>query len=282
MSSLQSEVSSETEKRISAEVKSEEAENRLRESEGLLAAVRSNEVRKFKEENEELCERLAFLGSEAEECRNALNSERERHRDQMKTLISANLQSASPTHERVRISTPQEEENETNSQGNGNTAKNGDVDVVQQGDDGSKTSDSSSAEEAESSPKPEEKICTSDIDKNIDIQTVETRQETSKDEPEPNRPTTATGTALVARPVRNSSERSKNCIDLTTDDGSTTAAADTRNQQSHKINELEAAIKHLQEENATLQNQLKCLTEGKQSYSWFIGVFRDCICPKSS
>ena len=46
-------------------MKSEEAENKLRESEGTLAAVRSSEVRKLKEENEDLCERLAFVDGEA-------------------------------------------------------------------------------------------------------------------------------------------------------------------------------------------------------------------------
>ena len=58
-------LSSETERRITAEMKSEEAENKLRESEGTLAAVRSSEVHKLKEENEELCERLAFVEVEA-------------------------------------------------------------------------------------------------------------------------------------------------------------------------------------------------------------------------
>ena len=73
MASLTRELSAESQKRISAELKSEEAENKLREAEGTLAAMRSSGQRKLKEENEELCERLAFVEDE-------LITDRERHR----------------------------------------------------------------------------------------------------------------------------------------------------------------------------------------------------------
>ncbi len=86
VSALSSQLSSESARRVSAETKSEEAECRLRESEGALAAVRSSEVRKLREENEYLCERLAFMGGEAEDYRNELNAERDRHREEVEEL----------------------------------------------------------------------------------------------------------------------------------------------------------------------------------------------------
>ncbi|KAL3803316.1 hypothetical protein ACHAW5_006080 [Stephanodiscus triporus] len=86
VSSLAAQLSSESQRRVSAEMKSEEAENRLRESEGALAAVRSSEVRKLREENEDLCERLAFVEGEADDYRNELNTERERHREEVEEL----------------------------------------------------------------------------------------------------------------------------------------------------------------------------------------------------
>ena len=86
VSALSSQLSSESTRRVSAETKSEEAECRLRESEGALAAVRSSEVRKLREENEDLCERLAFVEGEAEDYRNELNAERDRHREEVEEL----------------------------------------------------------------------------------------------------------------------------------------------------------------------------------------------------
>ena len=86
VSALSSQLSSESTRRVSAETRSEEAECRLRESEGALAAVRSSEVRKLREENEDLCERLAFVEGEAEDYRNELNAERDRHREEVEEL----------------------------------------------------------------------------------------------------------------------------------------------------------------------------------------------------
>ena len=76
LSSVTTQLSTEQNRRISAEINSEEAENKLREIEGTLSAVRSSELRKLKEENEDLCERLAFVEGEAEDYRNELNTER--------------------------------------------------------------------------------------------------------------------------------------------------------------------------------------------------------------
>ena len=86
VSALSSQLSSESTRRVAAETKSEEAECRLRESEGALAAVRSSEVRKLREENEDLCERLAFVAGEAEDYRSELNAERDRHREEVEEL----------------------------------------------------------------------------------------------------------------------------------------------------------------------------------------------------
>jgi predicted nuclease with TOPRIM domain len=43
-------------------------------------------MRKLKEENEDLCERLAFVEGEADDYRNELNTERERHREEIEEL----------------------------------------------------------------------------------------------------------------------------------------------------------------------------------------------------
>lgn len=86
LSTVSAQLSSETRRRISAETRTEEAENKQREAEGTLAVVRSREVRKLREENEELCERIAFVEGEAEDCRNELNVERERYRQEVGEL----------------------------------------------------------------------------------------------------------------------------------------------------------------------------------------------------
>ncbi len=52
----------------------------------IAAAVRSSEVRTLREENEDLCERLAFVEGEAEDYRNELNAERDRHREEVEEL----------------------------------------------------------------------------------------------------------------------------------------------------------------------------------------------------
>ena len=58
----------------------------MRETEGTLAAVRSSELRKLKEESEDLFEKLAFVEGEAEDYRNELNAIRERHRGEVEEL----------------------------------------------------------------------------------------------------------------------------------------------------------------------------------------------------
>ncbi|KAL7551645.1 hypothetical protein ACHAWF_014832 [Thalassiosira exigua] len=86
LSSVAAQLSAESRRRVAAEMKSEEAETKLRESEGTLAAVRSSEVRRLREESEELCERLAFAQGEAEDYRHELDAERERRREEAEEL----------------------------------------------------------------------------------------------------------------------------------------------------------------------------------------------------
>ena len=88
VSTISSQLANETQRRISAEMKSEEYENKLREAEGSLSTLRSSELRKLKQENEELYERLAFVEGESEDYRNELNTERERHRNEMEEMQS--------------------------------------------------------------------------------------------------------------------------------------------------------------------------------------------------
>ena len=52
----------------------------------IAAAVRLSKVRTLREENEDLCERLAFVEGEAEDYRNELNAERDRHREEVEEL----------------------------------------------------------------------------------------------------------------------------------------------------------------------------------------------------
>jgi chromosome segregation ATPase len=88
VSTISSQLANETQRRISAEMKSEEYENKLREAEGSLSTLRSSELRKLKQENEELYERLAFVEGESEDYRNELNTERERHRNDIEEMQS--------------------------------------------------------------------------------------------------------------------------------------------------------------------------------------------------
>lgn len=83
---LGAQLAAEGQRRIAAEMQAEEAENKLREAEGTVAALRSSELRKLREENEELCERLAFVEVEAEDYKNELITDRERHRAEMGEL----------------------------------------------------------------------------------------------------------------------------------------------------------------------------------------------------
>jgi phage shock protein A len=87
VSALANQLSTESMRRVCAENKAEEAETRLRVSEGTMDALRScGELRRLREENEELCERLAFLEDEAEDRRDGNNAERERHGEEVEGL----------------------------------------------------------------------------------------------------------------------------------------------------------------------------------------------------
>jgi len=86
LSNLTSQLQQESQRRIAAELLAEESQNKLRESEGSLAAVRSSEMKKLKEDLEDLHERLAFAEGEAEDYRYELESERERHREELEEI----------------------------------------------------------------------------------------------------------------------------------------------------------------------------------------------------
>ena len=86
LSSVTSQLKQESQRRIQAEMACEDAENKMREVEGTLASVRSSELRKIKDENEDLMERLAFIEGEVEDYRNELDTERERHRGELEEM----------------------------------------------------------------------------------------------------------------------------------------------------------------------------------------------------
>ena len=67
-------------------MKAKEAATALQRSEGSLTAVRSGELRKAKEENEELCERLAFLEGEVKGGTRRMEEERERHWEALREM----------------------------------------------------------------------------------------------------------------------------------------------------------------------------------------------------
>ena len=86
LSQVNAQLQTERRLRIAAENASEDNETKVRYLEGSLQSVRSSELKKVKEENEELCERLAFVEGEVEDYRNELNTVRERHREEMEEM----------------------------------------------------------------------------------------------------------------------------------------------------------------------------------------------------
>ncbi len=71
---------------VAAKMKSKETKNKLRKLEGALTTVRSSKVCKLREENKDLCKQLAFVEGGAEDYRNKLNAERDRHREKVEEL----------------------------------------------------------------------------------------------------------------------------------------------------------------------------------------------------
>lgn len=246
-------------------MRTEEAEIKLRESEGALAAIRSNDVRKLKEENEELCERLAFLEFEVEECRNALNTERQ-------LILNDRL--------RGREDKPHFEGRD---QDDGDIVNDGDDNVV-----------------VESSPPPIEEIGRTNKDGEL-LSQVETRVETAtghlveiRENGLRSGPTTdneASVAVLAANAsiqhsdkINESNKLEDSSSGPATDNDSAAVATDRSNQFTDKINELETSIKLLLEENAALQKQLKIAPRTKKAklrWRWF-GMFMDCTRPQCS
>ena len=87
VSALANQLSTESMRCVCTENKSEEAWRRLRKSGGMLDALRlCGKLRRLREENEELCERLVFMEGEAEDRRDRNNVEWERHGEEVEGL----------------------------------------------------------------------------------------------------------------------------------------------------------------------------------------------------
>lgn len=221
-------------------MRTEEAETKRREAEGSLAAVRSNDVRKLKEENEELCERLAFLETEEEECRNVLNTEREMHRKEIKLN---RLRSLSVGEEGVSSSSSIEEIGTTNKDREGHIRIETATEHLAEAKTGNKIQENDSC----SDPTTDNVEIAAAVATNTSIQHLNKINELNKLVQEGNQE--ATG-----------------------------VAADTSNQHSDKINELESTNKLLLEENAALREQSKWVPKERKN-RWF-GIFMDCIRPQ--
>lgn len=88
VSTLTTQLQTETQRRISAENAAEEAENAARRIEATAASTteKSSEEKKWREEREDLYERLAFVEGEAEDWKRELEIERERFREEMEEV----------------------------------------------------------------------------------------------------------------------------------------------------------------------------------------------------
>ena len=233
-------------------MKSEEAENKLRESEGTLAAVRSSEVKKLKEENEELYERLAFVEGEAEDYRNELNTEREQHREAMEevqgdvNMLKSKLKAREEELElmKVDMSNIVEEEKPKQSDINDDNLFDGEEKVV----DNAKESPPPTAESGTTSDEREEYIRT--LEDELELvteQLIEAETKLSQTQSE------------LEEALVEAEQQSKK----TTENGIMNGVESSASNDKHsdKIEELESSIKLLQEENNSLQEESKRLKE---------------------
>ncbi|KAL7532191.1 hypothetical protein ACHAXR_008434, partial [Thalassiosira sp. AJA248-18] len=253
LSTLTTQLSTETQRRISAEMKSEEAESKLRESEGTLAAVRSSEVRKLKEENEDLCERLAFVEEEAEDYRNELNTGRERHREVVEELkgdvnvLTARLKERDSELEQVKG----DQDNEAVVE----QMAGEDIESMLNGKDG--------LESPPPTAETEPTVTTSD-DREEYIRTLEDELELVTEQLIEAETKLSQSQAELEEALVEAEQVNKTLENSTINGSSTTtsdAASDMNNQHSDKITALESTIKLLQEENASLQEESKRLKE---------------------
>mmetsp|Transcript_6886 Transcript_6886/g.14939 ORF Transcript_6886/g.14939 Transcript_6886/m.14939 type:complete len:1458 (+) Transcript_6886:192-4565(+) len=251
LSTLTTHLSSETQRRISAEMKSEEAENKLRESEGTLAAVRSSEVRKLKEENEELCERLAFVEVEAEDYRNELNTDRERHREEVGELkgdvnvLKGKLKERENELEKLKS----DMDNEVMGRETGGKSES----IVD--------SECATGEEKVSSPPPTAESGTTSDDREDYIRTLEDELEIVTEQLI-QAETKLSQTQAELEEALVEAEQANNTLEISMINGSSSnGAVDVNNQHTNKITELESTINLLQKENSSLQEESKRLKE---------------------
>mmetsp|Transcript_24002 Transcript_24002/g.57943 ORF Transcript_24002/g.57943 Transcript_24002/m.57943 type:complete len:1481 (+) Transcript_24002:367-4809(+) len=259
LSALTTQLSSETQRRISAEMKSEDAENKLRESEGTLAVIRSSEMRKLREENDDLYEKLAFVEGEAEDYRNELNTERERYREE----IEETRGDAAVLRMKLR-----EREEELKTVRRADDVATGD-DVVEEkkeggddifdGDDGAAATlnvqepplPPPTAESGPAGDEREEYIRT--LEEELEIvteQLIEAETKLSQ--------TQAELEETLAEAVQSKENAIANGSTATVSGAS---SPDANNQQSEKVAELETSIELLREENSALLEESKRLKE---------------------
>jgi kinesin family protein C2/C3 len=260
VSSLTAQLSSESQRRVSAEMKSEEAENRLRESEGALAAVRSSEVRKLREENEDLCERLAFVEGEADDYRNELNTERERHREEVEELrgdvnvLTTKLRQREEELESLKV----------------DLSYIGNISVEEEGrgggdDDDDEIFDATPTPAAEALPGAELSGATRD-EREEYIKTLEDELELVTEQLIESETRLSQTQAELEEALVEAERQTHNPAENGVMNGSSATVSDavdseTNTRLSEKINELESALKRIEEENVSLHEESKRLRE---------------------
>mmetsp|Transcript_5271 Transcript_5271/g.11965 ORF Transcript_5271/g.11965 Transcript_5271/m.11965 type:complete len:1460 (-) Transcript_5271:94-4473(-) len=259
LSTLTTQASSETQRRISAEMKSEECENKLRESQGALAAVRSSEVRKLKDENEELCERLAFVECEAEDYRNELNTEREQYTEEVEELkgdvevLKVRVKEREEELELIRVDMSNVVEEEKEQGGGDDDIFDGEAVTLLDVEEPS--SPPPTAESGTTSDDREEYIRT--LEDELELvteQLIEAETKLSRTQAELEEALVEAEQKAINKPLENGVMNGSSAI-------SESAADLNNNQHSDKIAELESSIQLLQEENATLHDESKRLKE---------------------
>ena len=257
LSKVTTQLSTETQRRITAEMKSEEAENKLRESEGTLAAVRSSEVKKLKEENEELYERLAFVEGEAEDYKNELNTEREQHREAMEevqgdvNMLRSKLKAREEELELMKVDMSNIVEEEKPKQSDDND------------DDDLFDGEEQVVDNANESPLPTTESGTTSDEREEYIRTLEDELELVTEQLIEAETKLSQTQAELEEVLVEAEQQSKktvengimNGVEPTTDDDA------SNDKHSDKIEELESSIKLLQEENTSLQEESKRLKE---------------------
>ena len=231
-----------------AEMKSEEAENRMRETEGTLAAVRSSELRKLKEESEDLFEKLAFVEGEAEDYRNELNAIRERHRGEVEELmgdihaLTIKLKMRDDELESLKVDVSYI----GTVQGDGRDDGDDDEDIFDATPGAEQPSRASSTkDEREEYIKTLEDELESVTEQLIEAETRLSRAQSELEE------------ALSVESERRTRDGSSENGDGTSKAGD----SETNNRLSEQIHELESSIERMEEENFSLREESKRLGE---------------------